>query len=199
MNEHPIDPTLIDRLVDGELDPEARRALLRRLDAAPGGWRCCALAFLEAREFGLAARSWALEHAATAPKAPAPSPRRPSPARLAMAASIVAVAFLAGFAARGGTAGPVVEAGRPGLLAETGPEVAPRPAAEVEDVPSRPDPAPAEEEPPPAMPEYVKAQWSRLGYQVEHTHKLISMEEDGRRVTFPLDGYRLEFVGRPTY
>jgi hypothetical protein len=40
---------LIDRLVDGEMDGEARRRLLLRLEAEPGGWRRCALAFLEAQ------------------------------------------------------------------------------------------------------------------------------------------------------
>lgn len=194
MNPQSIDPALIDRLVDGELNPEARRTLLLQLDGAPGGWRSCALAFLEAQEFGLASRAWAGEHAAPIPKAPT-SRARLSPARLAMAASAVALAFLAGFAARGGAAPPA------GGTASTGPILveAPSPSAMNEVATERPDPATIATEVPPTMPEYVKAQWARHGYQVERTHKLISMEEDGRRVTFPVDGYRLEFVGRPTY
>lgn len=40
---------LLDRLVDGELTSDERRALLRRLDEEPEGWRRCALAFLEAQ------------------------------------------------------------------------------------------------------------------------------------------------------
>jgi hypothetical protein len=47
---HPPDlARLLDRLVDGELDAPARRSLLLRLEAEPGGWRRCALAFLEAQ------------------------------------------------------------------------------------------------------------------------------------------------------
>lgn len=39
----------LDLLVDGQLDEAQRRELLTRLDAEPGGWRRCALAFLEAQ------------------------------------------------------------------------------------------------------------------------------------------------------
>lgn len=39
----------LDRLVDGELSETERRALLSRLESEPGGWRRCALAFLEAQ------------------------------------------------------------------------------------------------------------------------------------------------------
>ncbi|HEY3391774.1 MAG TPA: hypothetical protein VGK58_03650 [Lacipirellulaceae bacterium] len=40
---------MFDRLVDGELSPAERRLLLASLDERPGGWRRCALAFLEAQ------------------------------------------------------------------------------------------------------------------------------------------------------
>jgi hypothetical protein len=50
------DEVLLDRLVDGELTGDERRRLLKSLDERPGGWRRCALAFLEAQtwreEFG---------------------------------------------------------------------------------------------------------------------------------------------------
>lgn len=39
----------LDRLVDGELQGEAYRDLLRRLDRSDEGWKQCALAFLEAQ------------------------------------------------------------------------------------------------------------------------------------------------------
>src|SRR5262245_58810780 len=39
----------IERLVDGELSPEEHRRLVASLDEEPGGWRQCALAFLEAQ------------------------------------------------------------------------------------------------------------------------------------------------------
>ncbi|HEX6962297.1 MAG TPA: hypothetical protein VF175_10550 [Lacipirellula sp.] len=43
------DDMLIDKLVDGELMPEERRQLLVQLEAAPDGWRRCALAFVESQ------------------------------------------------------------------------------------------------------------------------------------------------------
>src|SRR4051794_19060678 len=39
----------LERLVDGELSPPEYRSLLASLDDEPGGWRQCALAFLEAQ------------------------------------------------------------------------------------------------------------------------------------------------------
>ncbi len=51
MNDHAKSWTSIelDRLVDGELEGGEYQELLRRLDAAPDGWKQCALAFLEAQ------------------------------------------------------------------------------------------------------------------------------------------------------
>src|SRR5262245_34370943 len=43
------DAELIDRLVDGNLPDTERRRLLLRFESEPGGWRRCALAFLEAQ------------------------------------------------------------------------------------------------------------------------------------------------------
>lgn len=43
--------TLVELLVDDELDAAERRALLERLDATDGGWKYCATAFLEAQTF----------------------------------------------------------------------------------------------------------------------------------------------------
>ena len=57
IDEHPPEhlPTLDDRrfdlLVDGELPESERRNLLSTLDDLPGGWRRCALAFLEAQSW----------------------------------------------------------------------------------------------------------------------------------------------------
>ncbi len=187
----PFDPTEIDRLVDGELDPAARRDLLNRLDCSSDGWRLCALAFLEGQEFRVAARGWAREHSASTLKATV-TVRRRSSARLAMAATLVGVAFLAGFAARGwATVRSEPTAGSARLLADSSPRELPRPVEAA--------PAPSVGPAPPAMPEYVQAQWARLGYQVKPSRRVISVDEDGKHATFPVDGYRFEFVGRPTY
>jgi hypothetical protein len=55
------DELRFDRLVDGELSAEEYRALLASLDDEPGGWRRCALAFVESQalagELGNARRS----------------------------------------------------------------------------------------------------------------------------------------------
>lgn len=51
-NHNTNDDVLFDRLVDGELSAEERRALLQSLDTRPDGWRRCALAFLESQSWG---------------------------------------------------------------------------------------------------------------------------------------------------
>jgi hypothetical protein len=45
----PLDHEMLDRLVDGELSEGERRELLARLDRVAGGWRACAISFLEAQ------------------------------------------------------------------------------------------------------------------------------------------------------
>ncbi len=107
----PEDERLLDLLVDGELAEDKRRALLERLDREPGGWRSCALAFLEAqswqREMGAIAdnppliASPPLSQAQVEPTSRAVSVtttavrQRRVPTFLAMAASFL-VAFLLG-------------------------------------------------------------------------------------------------------
>jgi anti-sigma factor RsiW len=44
-----VPPEQLDLLVDGELPERDRRELLRTLEQTPGGWRACALAFLESQ------------------------------------------------------------------------------------------------------------------------------------------------------
>jgi hypothetical protein len=52
---------MLDRLADGELPDAERRELLAKLDRVPGGWRACALGFLEAQCFQDALRGVARE------------------------------------------------------------------------------------------------------------------------------------------
>src|SRR4051812_41058755 len=42
----------IEQLVDGELTGEQYRLVVSSLEQAPGGWRACGLAFLEAQALG---------------------------------------------------------------------------------------------------------------------------------------------------
>ena len=48
----PSDDARFDRLIDSALSPAEYQALLASLDDEPGGWRRCALAFLEAQALG---------------------------------------------------------------------------------------------------------------------------------------------------
>jgi hypothetical protein len=101
---------VLDRLVDGELGVNERRELLAAMDDEIGGWRRCALAFLEAqswrRQMTRAAAESTLVPAAAATPAP---PRRAAfwGSALAIAASL-AVAFVLGrqFSIPGTLVGP---------------------------------------------------------------------------------------------
>jgi hypothetical protein len=125
------DQRWIDRLVDGELDDDQRRALLARLDAEPDGWRRCALAFLEAqcwREALGPVSHRAKPRAVEAAAAPVASPAGALPrSRLALAAGMAAMAFALGMAAGGAIRPSGDRAAREGSLAR-GPRV-PGPAA----------------------------------------------------------------------
>ncbi len=62
-----LDDLDFDLLVDGELGNQRRGELLARLDEVPGGWRRCALAFLEAQSWTQGLRAIRQESSATAP------------------------------------------------------------------------------------------------------------------------------------
>ena len=101
------DDILFDRLVDGELSADERRALLASLDARSDGWRRCALAFLEAQSWKNEMKSLASEQATALPtKKAAPSVSakrtriRTAAQWLAVAASLL-VAFKLGTLDRG--------------------------------------------------------------------------------------------------
>jgi hypothetical protein len=88
----------IDRIVDGGLSPARLREAVARLDAAPDGWRRCALAFLEAQCWGDALRT-------QGPMLPAPrlvepptavAPNRLRFVRPALAAASILAAFALG-------------------------------------------------------------------------------------------------------
>ena len=51
-NSPPEDDSRFDRLIDGECTSEEYRQMLAGLDDEPGGWRRCALAFLESQALG---------------------------------------------------------------------------------------------------------------------------------------------------
>jgi len=214
----PIADAAIDRLVDGCLGEAERRELLLRLDDEAEGWRRCALAFLEDQ----AMRS-ALALPVAAPK-PVPVPtvvprrRRPALLRLSVAASMIAATFAAGFAAGGASRGrvqPLVAKADPPRVVPPSPDPAEAPVREVgwiDVVDANNGESPARRVPilsgpglderwlrdqPPSVPDYVRAQWERKGYQVEERRRLVSLDlEDGRRVAIPVDEVDVEFVGQ---
>ena len=213
----------IDRLVVDELDADARRSLLLQLDAHPDGWRRCALAFLEDQAF----RSALTPSVATALPDPAPTvaaryARRGFAGVVVRYAA--AATLLVGFAAGGFRAG-VASADRveqPQIARSSGPvssdavEVPPAEPGQAIGYLSLVDPADGEAPPrqvpvleatasnerwlaaqPASIPDYVKAQWERRGYQVEEHRRLVGLDlADGRRVAIPVDEVDLDYVGR---
>ncbi len=123
MTNHEANPMqtieeMIDQMVDGGMMPDELRACIERLDAAPEGWRRCALAFLEAQCWADAFRSMDGTIAGDAPRTPADSPLRSfttlSPAPItpvaaprgrlivaALAAGIALIAFSLGWLSHG--------------------------------------------------------------------------------------------------
>jgi len=119
------DDRRFDLLVDGELNPAERRRLLANLDDEPGGWRRCALAFLEAQawreDFGVIRT----EADSAVPSVSAASPRKRSRllsttrTLMAMAASFLA-ALAMGWYAFGPERAGSVPGGAPVEVAEKG-------------------------------------------------------------------------------
>jgi anti-sigma factor RsiW len=200
------DERLIDRLVDGELPDAERRELLRRLEAEPGGWRRCALAFLEAQSWREAFAPLvaptppaAIQPAAVAqPRRRQPRPWRPV-ARLVGLAAGLAAAFVLGWAVRGGPAATAPDAGVTRVEAPAAavprerPQAAPVEVAAQEARPSLPADPPARSDP-------ALKQWEQRGYRAETQTRLVSLElKDGRKVDVPVREVRLQYVGGRTY
>jgi hypothetical protein len=138
------DDIRFDRLVDGELSASERRQLLASLDEEPGGWRRCALAFLEAQSWseGLGefvrepvASQAAEEKIGVTQVAPAQVERRREIVWLAVAAGLLA-AFTLGLTWRGGA--PIAD----NAAAPSGDMIAdviPPPASQSRDAAHAPD------------------------------------------------------------
>ena len=211
----------IDHLVANELGDDDRRALLLRLEATPDGWRTCALAFLEDQAWRTALIGPLAETVGRqTPKTTTPPRRRKVFGKIGR--YVVAASLFGGFAAVGFRAG-VASVERPQHLdvASKPPVVEPRPDSPFE--PGKPlgwvslvDPAEGEalprrvpilaatesnerwvREQPATIPDYVRAQWERRGYQVEEHHRLVGLDlKDGRHVAIPVNEVALDFVGR---
>jgi hypothetical protein len=210
-----VDDRLLDRLVDGELDEARRAALLQSLDTAPDGWKRCALAFLEAQAWQQAMRTSPVQ-ARTPVFSATPTGRQMMLSRrvLGLAAAVL-IAFGIGFLARPG-AGP--DMGRGTHAAHSGKDTDPSPALAfrpdgwltTSDEDGRPVPVPlfaatgGAERPAlsdqPAIPEYLRRQLEREGYEVRNDRKLVSVAlKDGRTATVPVETVQYRFVGQRVY
>lgn len=215
----------IDRLVADDLDADARRALLHLLDAHPDGWRRCALAFLEDQAWRSALAG--PRGVASFDPAALPMTRTKRNVARSIARCAAAACLLAAFAAGGFRFGVVSadRPAAPGLT-QLDPVLAPPRPIEPRGVIPEPghaigylslvDPADGEAPPrqvpvleatasnerwlaeqPATIPDYVKAQWERRGYQVEEHRRLVGLDlADGRRVAIPVDEVDLDYVGR---
>lgn len=126
----PLDQETLDRLVDGELSDDDYRDALRRLDGEVGGWRRCALAFLEAQAWSreiqtpVAAPPTKLAETDVAPTVPSPQPRKQlgwTAEALALCACAL-LAFAVGIGVRDLVTGgsdapePFIDGGQPHLV-----------------------------------------------------------------------------------
>jgi hypothetical protein len=183
----------IDRLVDGELSGIERRALLARLAEEPGGWRRCALAFLEAQAW----REAFVPVASNAGPVPTATLAAPKVHRLAVARTVVALAasllmaFSLGWLSRGQADPPA------SLVARNDP--APAPTTTAVNDPDTIEPETAIQEGPPPPDPLVSRLESR-GYQVDRRRGLVAVEtKDGRRMAVPVAEVRVKYVGDRTY
>jgi len=208
----------IDRLVSGDLPEPDRRSLLAWLDEEPSRWRACALAFLEAQTWEQATAATREGEARAEPlvrgsgfrvqEGGANAKRRWSD-WLAIAGMLL-VAFAAGAIAGMRWIPPPTPASQfaqsePSPLSPpTGPQLAtvsvrtnldPRLTAQLT-LPV--EPAEAMPAAASSIPDYVRKQWERRGYElVEETRYLPAKMPDGRTVMVPVNRVQLKFKGIP--
>jgi hypothetical protein len=218
-SELEFDDAELDSLVDGSLAEPRRRSLLLALEAAPDGWRRCALAFLEAQAWRAALGE--LEGAAPSPVADVPAPTIVSPARRqyvslmkqALRAAVVLLAFGTGWMlghlpARQATplvagAGnpPTAVSPRPStvsadLLAAPRREAVPPASIASSELAPRPQSAKAASALPPPLRDHLL----REGYRIRESTALTAIAlDDGTRIAVPVAQVRLQFVGGTTY
>ncbi len=222
------DDARFDRLVDGELSADEYRTLLASLDDEPGGWRRCALAFLEAQ---------AIRRELTAVRTRDQSP--PVPAKkqasdpidvakfdwrlpLGMAASFLAALTLGmtlpDLWRNGNAPAPTdrnIVQHKPAT--DTVPQLQPRTVGNAQLMVDGPGgtTTSAGQVPiydvPGGMDSYLSAggsavpvQWinelKRRGHQVEHGEQYVPVDlEDGRRAVIPVESLKITPVSRRAY
>ncbi len=197
----PLEGSLVDRLVDGELSEMERRALLLRFENEPDCWRRCALAFLEAQCWREAFAPLVTPTLAQTVRLPeCPGPQRGvwgAAAILTGLAAALVLAFGLGWALHGVPGQIAVDRVAvkettpvPDRVGE--PAQAP-PTSLVEQEPSRPTELPAALHP-------VIKRLEQRGYRAETQKRLVSLElQGGRRLNVPIQELRLHYIGSRTY
>lgn len=116
----PTDETLVERLVDDDLNADERRELIYRLDETVDGWRFCALTFMEAQAFRSALRQQSLPNASPRPCARLRRRLFDAPRRsLATSAALGFIAAVAIFACYAKFGAPRSESDAGTLVAES--------------------------------------------------------------------------------
>jgi hypothetical protein len=222
------DDARFDRLVDGELSPDEYQALLAALDDEPGGWRRCALAFLEAQALG---HELSVIRRGELPVAAAKHTVAPLPLRgdafhwkhwLAMAASLL-VALALGIALPdfwkrgeqpGGSVPAVAVDGTHGP--EGAPIVLPREVGSARLVLSGPggqsqagelpiyeyagDPRAWLGQQESALPVTLVNELERRGHRIQRQQQYVPVDlEDGRRAVIPVEAIQITPVSRRAY
>ena len=220
----PADEMRFDRLVDGQLSEQQRHDLLAGLDDEPGGWRRCALAFLESQCWKQALGAFARESLPPAEPAAATLPSRSVwPGRLAtvlaMAASFMLAMWLGWWVQRDGVgqlannvgtqqplstdlprgdspAKPwrIVTVSAPGQGGKPGPAIN-LPAMERDRLDKQ-----WMQNLPPAIPENVRKALARTGHEIKQRRELVPVPlEDGRQLVMPVDQVDVHYVGNGPY
>lgn len=216
---------LLDRLVCGELEEAARRQLLAWLEEDHGRWRLCGLAFLEAQTWSQVLGAWPAdgslerrspirhEHSVLSTQYPNGRRRRRFAAAFGAAlAACVLVAFGLGFALHAAISAPGLAsepsqppAAEPGrrsgtVLAafnvQSSPGLPEAPQVHIPVAPSSPLGESRIEE----IPDYVRRQWERQGYQLSLQRRyLFAKLPDGQQVVVPVEQILFNHVPPQVY
>jgi len=221
------DDQLFDLLVDGQLDEPRRRELLTGLDDRPGGWRRCALAFLEAQSWREAMDAFAHPRAAVPAAAPPQAAPRKRRSRRDLVTTLLGVAasFLLGI----GITSWQHDMQQKGIPVGGGPSMAKVAADDAFGYPGsgqnvqwvslsskgadgRPHtvqlPAVARDRLdenwlrslPSAIPEDLSRSLQQAGHGVQSSRQLIPFRlKDGRRLVVPVDQLDVRYVSNPEY
>jgi hypothetical protein len=203
----------LDRLVSGDLDDRDRGPLIAWLEEDPLRWRLCGLLFLESQTWSHALAEWPCTNPPLKPAPPlsgtksAPSTRRRPIMYGAILAASVLLSFFLGFSSRGAsernraiahdqlaTPDNASPTGINPVLAELPVQSAFRGLQQSTlQIPVVPKAVTnAAEEP---LPDYVRQQWKRRGYQLQLQRRFVFARlPGGQQVAVPIEQYSVKHV-----